>query len=132
VASAIRVPKANGVGGEAVHVTASDAKNGFGRVLDRVAKDGAVVITKHDRPDAVILSIEAYQRLTAPKALDLATLTEELDALYERLQQPGTAKKIEAVFALSPTEFGRIAVDRTSRSKQKKPMAAKRVRRARA
>ena len=41
MASVIRVPKANGPAGEASRMTASEAKNGFGRVLDRVAKDGA-------------------------------------------------------------------------------------------
>ena len=128
--SALRVPKANGGAGEATRVTASDAKNGFGRVLDRVAKDGAVVITRHDRPDAVVLSIEAYQRLAAPKAQDNDALTAQFDALYERLQQPGTADKIEAVFALSPAELGRIAVERASLAKHKK-QPARRVRRAR-
>jgi len=129
MASAIRIPRPGGAAGEASRVTASEAKNGFGRVLDRVAKEGAVVITKHDRPDAVILSIEAYQRLAAPGLPD--ALTAEFDALYERLQRPGTAAKIEAVFALSPEEFGRIAVKRAAGAKQKKVQAAKRVRRAR-
>ena len=112
-------------------MTASEAKNGFGRVLDRVAKDGAVVITKHDRPDAVILSIEAYQSLAEPRSADVDALTAQFDALYERLQQPGTAAKIEAVFALSPAELGRIAVERASGSGKPRKPAAKRARRAR-
>jgi prevent-host-death family protein len=131
MASPIRVPKTNGPAGEAARMTASEAKNGFGRVLDRVAKDGAVVITKHDRPDAVILSIEAYQRLAQPRARDIDALTAQFDALYERLQQPGTADKIEAVFALSPAELGRIAVARASASAKPKKQAARRARRAR-
>jgi antitoxin Phd len=110
VASAIRVPKPNGAAGEAAHMTASEAKNGFGRVLDRVAKDGAVVITKHDRPDAVILSIDAYQRLAAPKAPDLEALTEEFDALYERMQKPGAAARMAKAFAMKPGDLGRAAL----------------------
>ena len=112
-------------------MTASEAKNGFGRVLDRVAKDGAVVITKHDRPDAVILSMEAYQRLAGPRQPDLDVLTAEFDALYERLQQPGAAQKIEAVFALDPAALGRAAVRKAAQPKPKKQAAAKRVRRTR-
>jgi prevent-host-death family protein len=131
MASVIRVPKANGPAGEASRMTASEAKNGFGRVLDRVARDGAVVITKHDRPDAVILSIEAYQRLAAPRSSDVDALTAQFDALYERLQQPGTAATIEAVFALSPAELGRIAVERASGSGKTRKPAARRARRAR-
>jgi prevent-host-death family protein len=126
-----RIGKPGNVAGEASHVTASEAKNGFGRVLDRVAREGAVVITKHDRPDAVILSMEAYERLAGPKPPGLGTLTAEFDALYDRLQRPGTAAKIEAVFALSPAELGRIAVERVSATKPRKQAAARRVRRAR-
>ena len=130
MASPIRVPKL-GASGNAAHVTASEAKNGFGRVLDRVAKEGAVVITKHDRPDAVILSMEAYARLTAPSEPDLDALTAQFEALFDELQRPGTAGKIEAVFALPPAELGRLAVQRAAASKPNKQAAAKRVRRAR-
>lgn len=112
-------------------MTASEAKNGFGRVLDRVAKEGAVVITKHDRPDAVIMSMDAYQRLTESKKPDLDLLTAEFDALYERLQRPDTAQKMEAVFALEPRALGRVAVRQVASTKTKKQSAAKRVRRAR-
>jgi len=100
-------------------------------VLDRVAREGAVVITKHDRPDAVILSIDAYQRLTASKAPDVDVLAAQFDALYERLQQPDTAQKIEAVFALEPAALARVAVRRAAQASPKKQAAAKRVRRAR-
>jgi len=131
VASAIRVPKPNGAPGEAAHMTASEAKNGFGRVLDRVAKDGAVVITKHDRPDAVILSMDAYQRLVEPKPPGVDVLTAEFDALYERLQRADTAQKIEAVFALDPAALARVAVRQATANNSTKQAAAKRVRRAR-
>lgn len=40
------------------------AKNEFGRVLDLAEKNGAVVITKHDAPRAVLLSIDEYNALT--------------------------------------------------------------------
>lgn len=116
---------------EASRVTASEAKNGFGRVLDRVAREGAVVITKHDRPDAVILSIAEYERLAQSREANADALTAEFDAMYERMQRPDTAARIEAVFALSPAELGRIAVKRAAAAKPKKLAAAKRVRRAR-
>ncbi len=51
--------------------------------------------------------------------------------MYERMQEPGTAAKIEAVFALSPAELGRIAVAHAATTKPRKVQAAKRVRRAR-
>jgi prevent-host-death family protein len=111
MASAVRVPKPSGAAGDAAHVTASEAKNGFGRVLDRVAKDGAVVITKHDRPDAVILSIEAYERLASAREPDVDALAAEFDALYERMQEPGAAAKMAKAFAMKPDAIGRVALD---------------------
>lgn len=131
MAAAIRIPRPGGATGAAPSVTASEAKNGFGRVLDRVAREGAVVITKHDRPDAVILSIAEYERLAAPRGPDLDALTAQFDAIYDKLQRPGTAAKIEAVFALPPAELGRLAVERAAASKPKKQASARRVRRTR-
>ena len=131
MSSPTRVPKPYAGHSAAAQVTASEAKNGFGRVLERVAREGAVVITRHDRPDAVILSIDAYDRLASARQPDVDALTSEFDALYERLQQPGMAEKIEAVFALSPAKIGRIAVERASKPNPKKQVAAKRIRRSR-
>ncbi|MFO1306222.1 MAG: type II toxin-antitoxin system Phd/YefM family antitoxin [Burkholderiales bacterium] len=130
MASTVRIPRTRGAG-DASRVTASEAKNGFGRVLDRVAREGAVVITKHDRPDAVILSIAEYERLSRSATTEADALTAEFDAMYERMQRPGTAAQIEAVFALSPAELGRIAVKQAAAHKPRKAQAAKRVRRAR-
>jgi prevent-host-death family protein len=130
MASTVRITRSRGAG-DASRVTASEAKNGFGRVLDRVAKEGAVVITKHDRPDAVILSIAEYERLSQAKQTNADALTAEFDAMYERMQEPGTAARIEAVFALSPAELGRIEVAHAAKTKPRKVLAAKRVRRAR-
>ena len=43
---------------------ASDVKKlGWRGVMRQVGRDGAVVVTHHDRPEAVILSTDAYQRL---------------------------------------------------------------------
>ena len=39
-------------------VAATDAKNEFGSVLEAAVQDGAVVITKHDTPKAVLVSVD--------------------------------------------------------------------------
>ena len=49
-------------------VTATKAKNEFGRLLDTAMQGTAVVITKHDAPRAVLLSMEAFTALTRPRA----------------------------------------------------------------
>jgi prevent-host-death family protein len=61
----------------AVLVSASDAKNGFGRLLDRVAKEGRLAITKHDEPCAMLISIDEYRVLSAAHEATLETLAAE-------------------------------------------------------
>jgi prevent-host-death family protein len=53
-------------------VSAKDAKNGFGRLLD-TARAEPVIIEKHGRPVIVVLAIEEYERLTGTGAPDRAT-----------------------------------------------------------
>lgn len=43
-------------------ITAKDAKNGFGRLIDTALAE-PVTIEKHGRPVVVVLSIEEYKRL---------------------------------------------------------------------
>ncbi|MEW8195803.1 MAG: type II toxin-antitoxin system Phd/YefM family antitoxin [Candidatus Thiodiazotropha sp.] len=43
-------------------MSAKDAKNGFGLLLD-TARAEPVVVEKHGRPVIVVLSIEEYERL---------------------------------------------------------------------
>lgn len=44
------------------HTSARDAKNQFGLLLD-TARAQPVIIEKHGRPVAVVISIEEYERL---------------------------------------------------------------------
>jgi prevent-host-death family protein len=52
----------------AKRVSASDAKNNFGGLLDNVASLGRVEIIKHGRLVAVILSPRELEALSAPAA----------------------------------------------------------------
>jgi prevent-host-death family protein len=91
-------------------VSASDAKNGFGRLLDRVAKEGRLAITKHDEPCAMLISIAEYRVLAAAHEATLETLAGEFDALFERMQTPAAAAAMQKAFAMTPAELGRAAV----------------------
>ena len=95
-------------------VAASEAKNQFGQVLESALRDGAVVITKHDTPKAVLLSIEELEALATRSRLD--SLTNEFDAKYARMQKPGFAKAMDTAFAASPKQLGAAAV-KASRKK---------------
>jgi len=95
---------------DAPRISASAAKNGFGRILDRVAKEGRVAITKHDEPCAVLMSIEEYRALVGAKEVTLNSLSDEFDALFERMQAPGAAAAMQKAFTLTPAQLGRAAV----------------------
>ena len=44
------------------HISARDAKNGFGRLID-TSRAQPVVIEKHGRPVIVVMAVEEYERL---------------------------------------------------------------------
>jgi prevent-host-death family protein len=89
--------------------TATDAKNEFGQVLETALRDGAVVITKHDAPKAVLLSLDEFNALAGGQRR-LDALTGEFDALLDKLQTAGARRGMKAAFDASPGELGRAAV----------------------
>ena len=95
---------------EAAAFTATDAKKQFARLLELVLQGGAVVITKHDAPKAVLLSVDEFTALTKATESPLDTLSAEFDALLARLQTPRTRAGRKTAFAASPKELGKAAV----------------------
>ena len=79
-------------------VAASEAKNQFGQVLESALRDGAVVITKHDAPKAILLSIDELEAIAARSRID--TLADEFDAKYVQMQKPGFGKAMDRAFAI--------------------------------
>lgn len=100
-----RTPRAS-----TVYMTSTEAQNGFGRVLDTVARHGTVVITRHDTPEAVVISVEEYEALTRGAGAELDALTAEFDAMLERMQAPAARAGVRAAFGASPDELSRAAV----------------------
>lgn len=96
-------------GARARRFAATEAKNQFARVLEEALDAGAVVITKHDEPRAVLLSMAAYRALAGERRM-LDTLTVRFDAMLERMQRPGAAEAMKAAFGASPRAQGRAAV----------------------
>jgi antitoxin Phd len=99
--------------GEAVEpssVTATDAKKQFGRVLEMVLRGGAVVITKHDAPKAILLSVDEFNALTRTTDNKLDSLTADFDAMLVRMQAPRARSGMQAAFGASPRALGRAAV----------------------
>jgi antitoxin Phd len=96
--------------GAAATVTATDVKNEFGRVLEKVIQGGIVVITKHDEPKAVLISVQEFDALTNAGRIQLDTLSGEFDALLARMQTPAARAGMKAAFDASPQKMGKAAV----------------------
>lgn len=91
-------------------VTASEAKSEFGRVLEMAIQGGAVVITKHDAPKAVLISVEHFNALSGAAQTQLDTLSHEFDALLARMQTSEARRGMKAAFAASGKRLGKAAV----------------------
>ena len=91
-------------------ISATEAKNKLGEVLDNVMQSGMVLITKHETPRAVLLSMEEYATLSRGAQTRLDTLNGEFDALLARMQTPKTRAGRKAAFAASPKQLGKAAL----------------------
>ena len=91
-------------------VTATDAKNNFGAVLDRVMVEGKVSIAKHGEVRAVIMSLAEYEALLARRDDPLLSLSREFAPLVERMQTPRARAAGRALFSATPARLGRAAV----------------------
>ena len=97
-------------GEEPIRITATEAKNKLGELLDRVIQGGMVLITKHETPKVVLLSMEEYGALSRATDTKLDALSGEFDALLARMQTPRARAGMKAAFAASPDQLGKAAV----------------------
>jgi len=95
---------------EPARFTATQAKNEFGRVLESVLQGGRAVITKHDAPKAILISIDEFDRISHASELALQSLAKEFDALFAGMQAPKSRRAMKAAFAASSEELGKVAV----------------------
>ncbi len=91
-------------------VSATQLVAGIQKVSRAVAAQGAVLITKHDQPSMVLMSVEHYQRLQRAAEPDLGTLGGEFDAMLARMQGEATAQAFEQAFAMAPELIAHAAV----------------------
>ena len=100
---------------EIPEVAATQAKNTFGELLDRVAVAGAVAITRHDMPKAVLLSYEEFESLSSTRSESLDALSAKFEGLLERMQTPTAREGMEAAFHASPEALGQAAAEAARR-----------------
>ena len=95
---------------------ASDVKKlGWRGVMREVGRTGSVVVTNHDRPEAVILSLDEYRALllaaeaalrSSRSALD--TLRGDFDERRAALAAPDAGDRLRGVLAQSPALAGQV------------------------
>jgi prevent-host-death family protein len=103
-------------------VAATRFKNEFGAIFEQAALGGAVAITKHNTPKAVLLSYAEFEALTRASSPVLDELDDEFDALLAGMQTAETRAGLAAAFDASPDELGRAAV-KAARPKRRRPRA---------
>ncbi|HEX4963932.1 MAG TPA: type II toxin-antitoxin system Phd/YefM family antitoxin [Thermoanaerobaculia bacterium] len=94
---------------EIPEVAATQAKNTFGELLDRVAASDAVAITRHDMPKAVLLSYEEFESLSSARSETLDALSTKFESLLERMQTPAARQGMKAAFNATPAALGRAS-----------------------
>ena len=104
-------------------IPATRLKNEFGTVFDQAMRDGAVAITRHDTPRAVLISYEEFESLAKARSNTLEDHRAQFDVLLGRMQSPAARKGMEAAFDAAPAELGRAAVK--AAGKRRKPAAKK-------
>src|ERR1700752_1752398 len=96
-------------------VAATRFKNEFAAIFEQAALGGAVAITKHNTPKAVLLSYAEFEALTKASMPALDDLSDHFDQLLERIQPPQSRRAVASAFAATPEELGRAAVKAAKR-----------------
>ena len=101
-------------------VAATRLKNEFGTILEQTVRSGAIAITRHDTPKAVLLSYEEFESLVKTRSLTLEHHSEQFDALLSRMQTSEARKGMQAAFNASAVELGRAAVEGSTARKARR------------
>ncbi|MFB3813985.1 MAG: type II toxin-antitoxin system Phd/YefM family antitoxin [Terriglobales bacterium] len=103
-------PRCRVASGQGRSYTATQAKNEFGRVLDEALQGATIVITKHDTPKAVLISMDKFNALQQAPQMKLDTLSAEFDTLLSRMQTAKARAGMERAFHAPPDRLGKAAI----------------------
>lgn len=92
-------------------VAATELKNQTADVLDRAIEQGALAIRRHDKPRAVLMSMEQYDALTSGgDPLWLEELKAKYSKMLDEMQSPESKAAAERAFNATPEALGEAAV----------------------
>ena len=91
-------------------VSATSLVAGMQKVTRTVMTEGAIVITRHDEPTMVLMSVDRYLKLEQAAAPNLEALTQQFDDMFARMQGSDAATDMADAFAMGPKGLGDAAV----------------------
>ena len=112
-------------------VAATKVKNEFGSVLEQAMHGGAVAITRHDLPKAVLLSYEEFVALVKDRAPQLNDLANEFDALLADMQTAKARQGMAKAFEAPASQLGRAAVTAARKARASSAKSSRRMSRSR-
>jgi antitoxin Phd len=93
-----------------IKITATDAKNQMGHVLETVIQGGVVLITKRKTPKAAVIPMAEYEKFSRATEAKLNALSGEFDALLAQMQTPEARAGMQAAFDATPEQLAEAAV----------------------
>lgn len=92
-------------------VSATELKNATADVFERVAAERALVIQRHEKPRAVLLSMEAYGDLVGDQEpLYMQELKARYGKMLDDMQSPEQKAAADRFWEATPEELGEAAV----------------------
>lgn len=91
-------------------VSATHLVAGMQKVTSTVMAQGAVVITRHDEPAMVLMSVDRYLKLEQAAEPNLDALTRQFDDMFAAMQGDRAAAAMADAFAMTPQQLGRAAL----------------------
>lgn len=100
--------------------TATEAQNEFGSVLEKASQDNDIVITRHGKSRAVLISVDRYDELMRAQQNALRTWSDRYDEMLVRMQGPAARAAATAAFNSTPEALGVAAVRGASAASKKR------------
>lgn len=93
--------------GPVMRMSSTDVKNRFGEAVAEAERRGVVVVTRHDRPQVVLLSVGVFEALAGTPLVDLGALESAFAARVGQMQTLAQAKAIDSLFGVGARQESR-------------------------
>lgn len=104
-----RLQLAPGVIGDVELISVTDLKKRLSSVLGRVVHHQPVVISRHDQPTAVLISLKDYTQLVEQIPDPIEALRQQFSHLLQRASAPGADAASDQVYTGTPGDLAAAA-----------------------